>query len=304
MRVTIFAVLLLVAAAAAGLLMTVQESRPGDEPPPEAPAGPDHGDSYLVARAAGEGTVRVLFVPAEGFAFRTETGELSGVTVEIARDFQRWLGEHHGVDLNLQFVEEPDWRTFYGRVRDASGGVMGLGNVTITEQRREELQFSPPYLTNVAVLITHSETPELAAMDAVAETFAGLTPLAFEGTLHETRLAAIRERHAPDHELAFATANDEIIERVASGEYYAYVDAYNYWRARERGTPLRRHSVADDPGEEFGIILPLDSDWTAPLAEFFAHDGGYRNSPRYRTLLVEHLGEGVAEALLAALADD
>lgn len=301
MRVTIFAVLLLVAAAVAGLLMTVQESRPAEEPPHEQPAGPDRGDSFLIAQAAGEGTVRVLYVPAEGFAYRAADGTLTGVTVEIARDFHRWLEDRHGIDLNMEFVEEPDWRTFYGRVRDATGGVMGLGNVTITEERRAELQFSSPYLTNVAVLITHERVPELAAFQDVPDTFEGLTPLAFEGTLHEDRLAAIRERFAPDHRLAFATSNDEIVERVASGEYYAYVDAYNFWRARERGQPLRHHPVGDDPGEEFGIILPLDSDWTAPLAAFFAHDGGYRNAPRYRNLLVEHLGEGVAASLLAAL---
>jgi ABC-type amino acid transport substrate-binding protein len=249
-------------------------------------------------RATGHGTVTVLYVPAEGFAYRDAGGHQTGVTVEIMRAFAGWLEAERGVRLTLDFVEEPDWRVFYRRVRDARGGVFGLGNVTITEARRAELQFSPPYLTNVAVLITHESVPELPTVGALPETFAGLAPLAFAGTLHEQRLRALRDAHAPGVEIAMATSNAEIIERVASGGYYAYVDAYNYWRAREAGAPLRRHPAGDDPGEEFGIILPLNADWGEPLAAFFAHDGGFLQSAAYRALLVEHLGEGVARALM------
>jgi ABC-type amino acid transport substrate-binding protein len=268
--------------------------------PPPSEASLDRGDPWAEVQASGEGTVTVLYVPAEGFAYRDEGGGLTGVTVEIVRAFADWLRAERGVRLDLDFVEEPDWRTFYGRVRQGEGGVLGLGNVTITEARRSEVQFSPPYLTNVAVLITRDDTSELASLGDLADTFAGLTPLAFAGTLHETRLRALRDAHTPEAPLATATSNAEIVERVAAGGHYAYVDAYNYWRAREAGAPLRRHPAGDDPGETFGIILPLGSDWGEPLEAFFAHEGGYLWSPAYRALLVEHLGEGVTRALEAS----
>jgi ABC-type amino acid transport substrate-binding protein len=268
--------------------------------PPPSEASLDRGDTWAEVQASGEGTVSVLYAPAEGFAYRDEGGALTGVTVEIVRAFADWLRAERGVRLALDFVEEPDWRTFYGRVRGGQGGVLGLGNVTITEARRSEVEFSPPYLTNVAVLITRDDTPELASLGDLADTFAGLTPLAFAGTLHETRLRALRDAHTPDAPLATATSNAEIIERVAAGGHYAYVDAYNYWRAREAGAPLLRHPAGDDPGETFGIILPRASDWGEPLRAFFAHGGGYLWSPAYRSLLVEHLGEGVTRALEAS----
>ena len=280
-------VLLLLLAACAGA------------PPPLADST-DRGDAWADVQAAGEGTVTVLYVPAEGFAYRDADGRLTGVTVQIMRLFADWLAAERDVRLALNFVEEENWTVFYNRVRDASGGVFGLGTVTITEARRDELQFSSPYLTNVAVLITHENTPELPSLDELGDVFAGLTPLAFAGTLHETRLRAIRDAHKPAADLATATSNTEIVERVASGGYFAYVDAYNFYRAAEAGAPLRRHPAGDDPGERFGIIMPLDADWAQPLEAFFAHDGGFRQSPQYRALLVEHLGEGVARALEAA----
>lgn len=263
-------------------------------PPPAIDYITEAGPTWAEVREKGAGTLRVIYVPAEGFAYLNDGGRLTGVSVEIMRDFAAWLAAERGVEVALDFVPEPSWPHFLARVREGEGGVVGLGNVTITEERRRRLAFSPPYLTNVAVLITHAEVPELAHREDVEEAFAGLTPLAFRGTLHEERL----RRLAPGKELAFAASNAEIVGRVAQGGYFAYIDAYNYLRARERGAPLRRHPAADEPGEEFGFIMPGGSDWVEPFEAFFGADGGYRQSERYRRLLADHLGEAVAEALL------
>jgi hypothetical protein len=271
-----------------------------------APAGEDAAvaldaaDSWEAVRAAGAGTIRVLYVPADGFAYRDADGRLTGVTVEIMRRFASWVRERHGVVTEVEFVEEQSWRSFYDRVRDAGPGVFGIGNVTITEARRAELHFSPPYLTNVAVLITHEDVSEIGDVADAAVAFRDLDALAFEGTLHEDRLRDLRTAHVPGASLAMATSNAEIIERVAGGGYFAYVDAYNYWRARDGGTPLRRHAAGDDPAEEFGVIMPLTSDWEPVIAAFFEDGDGYRNTPEYRALLQRHLGEPLTAALEAA----
>lgn len=261
-------------------------------------SSPDRGDSWSEVRNAGEGEVRVLYVPAEGWAYEHD-GELTGVTVEIMRLFSRWIEEEHGARLRLDFVAESDWPEFYRRVRGGQGGVFGLGNVTITRERREEVAFSPPYVTNVAVLVTHEDVQPLEDEEEVRRLLADLRPLAFAGTLHEERLRELRDRFAPDRELAFADSNDEIVERVAGKGHVAFIDVYNYYRARERGIPLRRHPVMDRPGEAFGIIMPRDSDWPDPLEEFFARGEGFTRTGTYLDLLEEHLGERVASLLLA-----
>ncbi|MDQ2068908.1 substrate-binding periplasmic protein [Natronospira bacteriovora] len=262
--------------------------------------GVDHADRFESVSERGHGRIEVLYVPATGWAYRDDRGELTGVTVEIMRDFKRWLAREQGLDLELLFVTERDWRRFYQRVVDAEGGVFGIGNVTITEERRQELAFSPAYLTNVAVLITHESQAELRAMVDIAGAFEDLSALAFEGTLHEERLQAIRAQYAPELTIESAQSNDAIIDGVAAGDYFAYIDAYNYWRAREAGQPLRHHPVGDDPGEHFGIIMPRGSDWAPVMEAFFQADDGYVQSERYRSLLKRHLGEEVAELLLSA----
>lgn len=247
----------------------------------------------------GNGTVALAYVPSEGFSYIDKDGRLTGVTIELIRDFIGYINQEYGVNIEIVYEPIDSFSGFYNQVKEADSGVFGVANVTITKERRSELQFSPPYITNIATLITHSDIREIRSLSDLPDTFTGLSPLAFEGTLHQERLERISEMYLPDKEMAFANSNNEIIERLsADNHYFAYVDIYNYWRAAERGAPLRRHIAGDESSEEFGVIMPLESDWAGVMEEFFEHNGGYIQSSRYRELMNLHLGEGLTGLLL------
>ncbi|GHG75688.1 hypothetical protein GCM10010919_30130 [Alishewanella longhuensis] len=240
----------------------------------------------------------MLYVPAEGFAYINPQGQLTGVSVEIMQDFASWLKQQHQLAVQLNFVSETNWQQFYQRIVHAQGGVFGLGNVTITEPRKQELAFSPPYLHNIAALITHQDISPLPEWQALPKQFAKLKPLAFSGTLHEQRINRLRDQYQPNAIVQQVSSNPDLLAKVASGQYYAYVDAYNYWRAREAGMPLRDHPIAAESGETFGFIMPHSNDWAGLLEAFFAADGGYLQSPRYQQVLTEQLGAELAQLLL------
>jgi hypothetical protein len=258
----------------------------------------DRGDTFQELSSRGTGSVVVLFSPSEGWAHRLGDEEPTGVTADLIRDFFRWVEEREGVEVEVRWVEEEEWGRFYRRVRDAAGGVLGIGNVTITPERREEVDFSPPYLSNVAVLITHEDVPELPSMDEAYSHFAGFTAYPRRGTLHEDRIEALRDQGIPDFHVQYLNSIEAVIAAVLEGpDRLAWVDIHNFWRATEHGAPLRRHPAGDDRSESLAIILPRGSDWT-PLLEAFFHEGeGYRNSQRYNELLETHLGEGLAGLL-------
>lgn len=260
-----------------------------------------HADSWQTVESAGSGNITLLYIPSEGFAYYDNDGHLTGVTVEIFRDFIDWIEREYGYVIHARFTGIESWTDFYNTVKISESGIFGAGNVTITEERRNEIDFSPPYMTNIAVLITHSDTPELSALERMNTEFGHLRALAFEGTLHEERINRFRDEFYPGLGIDYAHSNDEIIETVASGnEYFAYVDVYNYWRAREARMPLRRHGVGDEPSEQFGYILPLGSDWTPVITRFFEEGEGYLNSRRYRTIMETHLGAELTRLLESA----
>jgi ABC-type amino acid transport substrate-binding protein len=258
----------------------------------------DQGDPLAAVRARGSGRVVVVYTPSDGWSYEDSRGHLTGVNIEILRDFFAWVEAREGVRLNVAWAPDEDWARFYRRVRNGSEGVFGVGNVTITQERRGELDFSPPYLNNVAVLITHASVPELESLEASPEAFEGFTAYPYRGTLHEERINRLRERRIPGLRVIPLESNEEILGTIAEGpERLAFIDVHGYWRAMERGLPIRRHPAADDASETFGVILPRGSDWTPLLEEFFEEGDGYRNRPRYLEVLREHLGEGLAELL-------
>jgi ABC-type amino acid transport substrate-binding protein len=257
----------------------------------------DQGDTLAAAKPAGKASLSVLWVASEGWAHKNQEGRPVGVTVELMERFAEWVEREHAISLQLEFEQEENWTTFYQRVRSADGGVFGLGNVTITEARREELAFSPPYVNNVAVLISQAGDAELTAPEQMAKVFADQRALAFADTLHEQRLRALQELHWPDLPLDFSRSNDEILAAAAAGTHFAYIDGYNYFRAVDRGLAVRRHAAFDDPGEQFGIIMPLNNDWQPLLDDFFAAEDGLVGQPWYQALLAEWLGDGVARLL-------
>lgn len=255
-------------------------------------------NSWEGAKVRGSGILKALYVPAEGFAYTTEDGTLTGVTVDLLREFANFVKQSHDVDLHIEFVEVINWTDFYNQVVAAEDGVIGLGNVTITEERKSHLVFSPPYMTNIAALITHESRGQLTRIEHLDD-FEGLEALAFKGTLHEKRLRELTEQYFPGVEFAFATSNDEIIDRVSEGDlYFAYIDIYNLWRAVERGRPVMRHYAGDMASEQFGYIMPLKTSWGGILEEFFESNGGFTQSDRYREIMERHLGERLAALLL------
>lgn len=282
--------------AAALLAWLFMPALASDTCPTEAPAQL-HGPAFGADHAGDVLRPLYAYVPATGFAYRDADGRLTGVTIELLRDFTAHASTRLGRPIEPCWVEYTDWRVFYAAVSRGDGGVMGVGNVTITEARRAELAFSPPYLHNIAVLVTHEAIPELPAMEEIGGHFDGLTALPFAGTLHAARLEAIAARWMPGMVSREVLSNDVLIDLLAEGGHFGYVDAYNFWRAVDAGKPLRRHAVGDDGDEAFGVILPLDSDWLPALEAFFRSGDGYIRSERYRGHLRTHLGPALADLL-------
>lgn len=236
--------------------------------------------SLLTAPAVAQ-QATVYFAPSTGWAEPIESGP-QGASIDLMMWFVEWLAQHHDQTLSLDFVMEPDWQTFYAKVRDSRGGVFGLGNVTITEARKEELAFSPGYAHNVALRIA----PQGVAWDALFD----LRGASFAGTLHAQRMAKF------DVALDAVHSNADLLALAAAGSHFAVIDGYNAIQAQASGLPIAIDPDYADGGEQFGIIMPLDNPWQARLTEFFiSHD--LPDNDRWRGILRHHLGEEIAELM-------
>jgi len=259
------------------------------------------GDSWQQITENGSGTVVVTYFTMDGFAYQDSEGNHTGVSLDIINQFINYVENSYDVELQVAYRPQDDFVAFYNSVKNATGGVIGAGNVTITEERKRELQFSPPYLTNIAVLITNEAAENLETLDEISTTYEDKTALVYEGTTHEERMQKLSRNYFPEMEMELIQSNEAAIEMTASSnQYFSYVDLPIFWRAQNENKAVKRQSVGDQATESFGFIMPENSDWNKPMEEFFAIGGGYRSNATYRNILVKHLGVEVTKMLQIA----
>ena len=248
------------------------------------------GDSFAEAKAKGSANVTFSYVETPGFAIN-KGGQVSGFCVEIMNEFARWLQKEEGIVLNPVYSDKDaqDFARFMNNIKGASGGVFGLGNITITEERKKVYHFSPPFITNIAILMTNKSVPNLSSLEEMANGFAGMTLVTAKGTLNEKRLLKLRDRYYPGAKIKYVATSNEVLRELSQNEKaFSSLDFTYYLEALGNRVPVKRHPVGDEDSEKFGLILPKNSDWAPVLARFM--NSGFVGSTEYRKMIVDHMG--------------
>lgn len=143
---------------AAVMLMTACGGQESKED--KVPQGNDASDkeNAVLAKVEKEGK---LLVGTEGtyppFTFHDESGELTGFDVEIAKEVAKRLG------VKAEF-KETQWDAMFAGL-DAKRFDMVANQVGIKPEREEKYDFSKPYITSTAVLITNEDNNEIKSFE-------------------------------------------------------------------------------------------------------------------------------------------
>jgi L-cystine transport system substrate-binding protein len=104
-----------------------------------------------------------LLVGTEGtyppFTFHDDKGELTGFDVEVAKEVAKRLG------VEVEFMET-QWDAIFAGL-DAKRFDMIANQVGIRPDRQEKYDFSDPYITSAAVLITNKDNNDVKAFEDI-----------------------------------------------------------------------------------------------------------------------------------------
>lgn len=264
------------------------------------------GDTWATARETGQANIVVTYAEVPKYS-EIINGEPSGICFEIIEHFEEFVESTYGIKVNIEYksIEDPtNWGSFMESVRSSSGGVFGLGDVSITEDRKLKYNFSPPYLSNVAILVTNKEVLNLSSLESIASEFAGMTAVVQRGSSHDKRVQKLQEQYGGIEIIYVDNSADKITKVLSSRNYFTYIDFPNYLESVLDGVDIKRHSEGDDSGEKLGILMPKNSDWSVVMRSFFRSGGGYTSSERYRDSLEKNLGEKILRLTDALAAKD
>lgn len=255
------------------------------------------GDSYASALSSKSAKVQYNYVEIDGF-ISNKDGKVEGLLVDLMSEFESYLKEEKGISITSTYsmIPNSNFQKFLDEVKNGRGGVFGLSTTTIREDRKEFLLFSEPYVNNISVLVSHKSVPTLTSMDKINSEFKNLSAYTAPGTTYAKRVDDVKMRNFPELKVNPVASDKEIIKSVLSDKNsFGFVDIGTYLEYLTAREPIKRHPNGDLEGEQFGIIMPKNSDWEPVLSAFLS--SGFLESPKYRQLVTENLGKGALRML-------
>ena len=253
------------------------------------------GDSYASAKSKGTAEWVFTYTEAPGFSSH-KTGKYEGITFDLMQKFKDYVEKNKGIKINVTVkVTNPnDFPLFLDEVKKSKGGVFGLGNTTITDARKQVYNFSPPYITNIGMILTHSSVPTMNNIADISRIFEGMTAVTIKNSTNEKRIQEIKEKYYPglkvEYVPSFGTGMKVILQ---DPNKFVNADFTYYFDAMKNRDPIKRHPGGDENTEEFGIIMPKSNDW-APLLEEFMNSG-FVGSIDYKKIIADNLGQGATK---------
>lgn len=249
------------------------------------------GDTFKAAKAKGSANWVYTYAESPGFSFR-QNGKITGITVDLMKKFEEYVENKEGIEVNVTYQSKDpnNFTLFLEEVKQAQGGVFGLSNTTITDARKRIYNFSPAYITNIGMVLTHNSVPTLNNISEIAEKFAGMTVVTIKNSTNEKWVMDIKSKYYPGLKVEYVTSFGKAMSAIiADPKKFTNLDFTYYFDAVQNRHPVKRHPGGDESTEQFGIIMPKSNDWAPLLEEFMSKE--FITSVEYKKIIADNLGQ-------------
>ena len=247
------------------------------------------GDSWSKVKANG-GILTVIYYEQPGLIYKdVSSGKMKGVCADILDDFAKYVQTKYGKKVEIKYAGQEQIFTTFLSITQSTPNILGVTNVTITEERKKILKFTPSFMNNPLVMLTHSDAPNINSLDEIGTIMKDYSAKVITGSTHVKIVEKIKKEHALGLKVSFANSGTEVLKELSSGsKYFTILELTEYIDATRRQLPVKRQNINLGGAEELAFIMAKQSDWDQPWNEFMTLD--YRKSVRYRKIIVENLG--------------
>lgn len=249
------------------------------------------GDTYAEAKAKGSAKWVFTYSEAPGFAAKID-GKMTGITFDLMHKFKEYVEQKENISVNISYESSAsdDFILFMKQVKEGKGGVFGLTSATITEERKKIYSFSPPYITNISMILSHNSVPTLNNISEINKVFAGMTAVTVKNSTNEKVLLGIRDKYYPGLKIEYVSSTRKAMQRVINDpKKFTNADFTYYFEGIQNRQPIKRHPGGDIDTEHFGIIMPKSNDWSPLLKEFMSSE--FLQSLMYKKIISDNLGQ-------------
>ncbi|MFN9501096.1 MAG: transporter substrate-binding domain-containing protein, partial [Chryseotalea sp.] len=133
------------------------------------------GDSWEKVKTQG-GTLTVVYCEQPGLIYKDEaTGKMKGVCADILDDFSAFVNKNYGKTITINYALKEQTFSKFLQIAQQTSNIMGISNVTITDERKKTMKFTPAFMSNLVVLLTHKNAPSISSLSQIPTSLNGYT---------------------------------------------------------------------------------------------------------------------------------
>ena len=230
--------------------------------------------SWAEARKAGKATVYVYWYESRPFIYQNENGDMEGIELEILTGFKDYVREKYKVDLTLRWKETQNFENTYQTVCDEKlPGAFGVSAFSITQPRKERVNFTLPYMPDISVLISSKNIPIVQNGEEFDRIFSGLEAITIKGTTYEEDLYKLKAERGITFKIRYVPSYQNILATISGSENaFGVIDLPTYMvdLNKNAGMSVNRQNIVPFKREGLAFITPKNSDWIEPVNEYLS----------------------------------
>jgi ABC-type amino acid transport substrate-binding protein len=260
-------------------------------------------DSWQSVKEKKQGSISALWYDIEPFIYRDGKGNVIGVEYELMEGLKGYLKNKYNIDLTINWVDAGSFESIYPYIKQSKEkALFGLSFYSITDERKQDVKFSPPYMPDLNILVTNNNLPVYATGGDFIKDLSKMKGFTMKKTTMEEDIQKLKRQYYPALEISNQVDDYEVLKQIATYQNaFGYVPLSIYVIALQRGIKIKRQRVLATRREGFAAIYTKASDWDEPINEYFSSS---ECKFLVSGLIRKYLGSEVADIILSVSASD
>jgi hypothetical protein len=258
-------------------------------------------DSWDDVKKNRTGEITILWCDIEPFIYLNKDS-ITGVEYELMQAFPAFLKETYHVDVHINWQKVPRFEDIYPVIKSSrQKGLFALSYFSITEERKKEVKFSPPYMPDLNIIVTANEFPVYEKPEDLLMDLKRMKGYTMGNTTMKDDMSRLQQ-YMPGLPLLTVADDYEVMRQIAkSDDGIGYVPLSIYIVGLQKGIKIKRQKVLPVSREGFAAIYTKESDWDEPVNTYFKSE---TCKTLIEKLIRKHLGAEVSAIILEASAPD
>jgi putative glutamine transport system substrate-binding protein len=246
------------------------------------------GSSWNEVTSKGNGTLSIVYYPQAGM-IESENGKVTGLCADILTEFAQFAQTKYSKKVEIQYVgSEPVFNDFL-KACQSTPNVLFVTNITVTEERKKLMKFTPAFLSNEETLITHKDAPTVDKLESISKALNGYSAKVITGSVHVKYMEQVKSNNMSGLNISYGPSGPEILKEIASNpKLFTILDFTEYVEATRNHLPVKKQNVKIGTPQEFAFAMSKQSDWDKVWSEFLTPE--FRKSEKYRKMVAKNLG--------------